>query len=254
MIRCTNADLSASVKSTTYTMSQCKTWYAPEQICLDPNSVDGSFIRKGQHLTLNITNNAISHEVTCSFSPTNDVADVPTPLRCIGGQFNEITLDLTWNLSRMTNNTHIKVEELWYCLENSETNVKPSLIVASGSADFSIMCNSSLGITGAFEDVVTFCTTTESFNTLDGLQINKVELPAYSLETAEPVHGGCTFDSVVNPTFYYRDMYFETTSFPPGDTQNATLARFDAGLSGPGFADFFFYVNKAISGSGIDTV
>jgi hypothetical protein len=242
------------VQSTIYTKSQCKQWYQPEVICIDSDSVDGSFIRKGQHLKLNITNNAISHEITCNFLPTYEVPDLPSPLRCTGGKFNEITLDLTWSLSSNTNSSHVKVEELWYCLENPSTNVHPSLIVASGSTDLSMTCNLSYGITGTSDDIITVCTTTKLSHALDGVQINKVDLPAYSLETAEPVHGGCTFDSIINPTFYYRTMYFETTPFPPNDTKSATLKRFDAGLTGPGFKDFFFYQNKAISGSGIDTV
>lgn len=68
------------------------------------------------------------------------------------------------------------------------------------------------------------------------------------------MHGGCTFDSVVNPTFYYRGMFFQTTPVPAKDPNSVTLSRFTAGLTGPGFADFFFYENKAVSGSGINTV
>jgi hypothetical protein len=79
-------------------------------------------------------------------------------------------------------------------------------------------------------------------------------LPAFSLVTAYPVHGGCTFDSVVNPTWYLRGMFFETNTFPADDPNSATLDRFTTGLTGPGFADYFFYQAEALSGTGVNTV
>lgn len=75
--------------------------------------------------------------------------------------------------------------------------------------------------------------------------------------TAYPVHGGCTFDSVVNPTWYFRGMQFETTEFPADDPDSAMLAGFTVGLTGPGFADYWFYYSDTddiISGTGLDTV
>jgi hypothetical protein len=52
-------------------------------------------------------------------------------------------------------------------------------------------------------------------------------------------------------------MQFKTTEFPADDPNSAMLAGFTTGLTGPGFADYFFYyfdTNNIISGSGLDTV
>lgn len=129
-----------------------------------------------------------------------------------------------------------------------------SVILASGSAPLLLNCESHAGITGTPDDIVTVCTSLASSYTIDGTQVAKQSLPPFSLITAYPIHGGCTFDSVINPTFYYRSMSFTTNRFPANDSNSATLARFSAGLTGPGFADYFFYQNKAIAGSGVDTV
>jgi hypothetical protein len=126
------------------------------------------------------------------------------------------------------------------------------MIVASGSAVIPLKCTSTPGITGAADDIVTICTDPTSSYSIDGKQTAKQTLPPYSLITAYPVHGGCTFDSIINPTFYYRGMFFETNPYPVNDPGSATLKRFSAGLTGPDF-DYFFYENKAISGQGVDT-
>jgi hypothetical protein len=131
---------------------------------------------------------------------------------------------------------------------------RSSVIVASGSTSFRLSCESHIGITGTPDDIITVCNDSSPSYSVDGVQVNKKSLPPFSLVTAYPVHRGCTFDSVVNPTFYYRGMFFETNAFPANNPNSATISRFSAGLSGPGFADFFFYQNKAISGSGINTV
>ncbi|KAF2122998.1 hypothetical protein BDV96DRAFT_639549 [Lophiotrema nucula] len=243
----------AGVEYRNYTKGQCKQWYGEDQICLDPPVTTGTdFVTKGEHLKLNVTNNAISHEVLCSFTPTYYDISIPNPLRCTGGNFNEITLDVRW--SGTAPDFSLKVEELWYCLENPATNANPTVIVASGSTPVPLTCQSYPGITGQADDIVTRCTDPASSHAVDGIQLDKQTLPPYSLVTAYPVHGGCTFDSVVNPTFYYRGMYFHTKPFPANDPDSATLSSFTAGLTGPGFADFFFYENKAISGSGVSTV
>jgi hypothetical protein len=192
-----------------------------------------------------VTNNAISHEVQCVFVPTHTNANFPTPLRCTGGNFNEITLDVTW--TGAAPNFQLKVEEIWYCLENPKSNNSPTIIVATGSAPLALTCESHTGITGEADDIITTCTDTTTSHSLTGAQTAKETLPAFSLVTAYPTHGGCTYDSVVNPTFYYRGMHYEIKA-------DGTLTRFSAGLTGPGFADFFFYENVAISGSGVDTV
>ena len=87
-----------------------------------------------------------------------------------------------------------------------------------------------------------------------GTQTAKETLSEFALVTAYPAHGGCTFDSVINPTWYLRGLFFETNEFPADDPNSATLSRFSCGLTGPGFADYFFYEDDAISGTGIDTV
>jgi hypothetical protein len=244
------ANIDAKVSFKNYTKSQCKQWYSTEEICLD-NS-DGSFLSKGVYLNFNVTNNAIAHEVSCSFTPTYNNYSPPSPLRCTGGKFNEITLDVSWSGTASAFN--LKVEELWYCLENPTKNVNPSVIVASGSTPLALSCKTSTGITGTADDLVTICSDPVPSHNVAGVQTAKQTLPAFSLVTAYPAHGGCTFDSVVNPTWYYRGMFFETNAFPADQPNSATLKRFSAGLTGPGFADFFFYENKAISGVGIDTV
>jgi hypothetical protein len=104
------------------TKGQCKQWYSPDQICLDDNT-GLSFVAKGQYIDLNVTNNAIAHTVRCSFTPTYDNVNIPSVIRCTGGDFNEITLDVSW--SGAAPKFNLKVEELWYCLENPLTNVKP---------------------------------------------------------------------------------------------------------------------------------
>lgn len=101
--------------------SQCKRWYIPEQICIDPS--DGSFERKGEYLALTVRNNAISHDVVCEYVSTATSDTLPAPLRCTGVDFNDITVDIT--LSGTAPNFSLKVEELWYCLENPSTNDKP---------------------------------------------------------------------------------------------------------------------------------
>ncbi|OAG03828.1 uncharacterized protein CC84DRAFT_1249207 [Paraphaeosphaeria sporulosa] len=239
----------SGVEYKNYTKSQCKQWYIPEEICRDNNAQD--FVSKGQYLSLNVTNNAISHTVGCGFTPSYNNYDLPSVLRCTGGNFNEITLDVSW--SGAAPNFNLKVEQLWYCLDNPKANVNPTVIVASGSSAIPLRCTSTPGITGTADDIVTICTDTASSHSIDGKQIAKQKLPPYSLITAYPVHGGCTFDSIINPTFYYRGMFFETNPYPQNNPDSATLKRFTAGLTGPGFKDFFFYQNKAISGQGIKT-
>lgn len=104
-----------------FTKGQCLWWYLEEIICLDnPASI---FEARGVHLKLNVTNNAIDHEVTCSFTPDYINYAPSYPFRCTGGEFNEITLDIT--LTGTVPNLDIKVEEVWCCLENPSTNANP---------------------------------------------------------------------------------------------------------------------------------
>ncbi|KAF2704786.1 hypothetical protein K504DRAFT_506752 [Pleomassaria siparia CBS 279.74] len=202
-------DSAATISFQNYNKGQFKDWYIEDEICR--NGDNGDFIVKGVYLRLNVTNNAISHEVTCSFDPDRGHASLPNPLRCTGGNFNEITLDVTW--TGTAPNFDLKVEELWYCLEKPEANVNPSAIVASGSTSLTLLtCESHTGITGSADDI------------------------------RRQSH-----------ILYYRGIYFEA-NFPATDRNNVSLQQFTAGLTGPGFADFFFYKYKAISGSGVDAI
>ncbi|KAK7967188.1 uncharacterized protein PG986_001465 [Apiospora aurea] len=231
-----------------YPKGQCKQWYLEDRVCLDSNT--GNFTSKGQYLSLNVTNNAIEYEVACSHTPKYNDFDIPSPLRCTGGKFNDITLDVSW--SGTAPDFTLKIEELWYCLENPSTNVEPTVIVASGSEPIALACESHTGITGAADDIITTCTDPVDSHAVAGTQTAKETLPAFSLDTAYPVQGGCTFDSVVSPTFYMRGMFFETTPFE--DPSTAELSRFTCGLTGPGFADYFFYQKAPISGAGVGAV
>ncbi|KAK7216036.1 hypothetical protein V2G26_004039 [Clonostachys chloroleuca] len=231
-----------------YTKGQCKQWYSPDRICLDPVN----FLSKGIYLHLKVTNNAIAHEVACDFTPSYGSSSPPSPLRCTGGEFNEIILDVT--LTGTAPNFDLQIEQLWYCLENPSTNVSPTVITASGNTSLPLECASSAGITGSADDIITTCTDPSSSHSAQGTQDAKNSLPDFSLVTAYPAKGGCTFDSVVNPTWYMRGMFFETNDYPADNPKSATLSRFTCGLTGPGFADYFFYVYEALSGSGIETV
>ncbi|RDL38078.1 Uncharacterized protein BP5553_05511 [Venustampulla echinocandica] len=234
-----------------YTKGQCKEWYIPEQFCLV--QPDTGFKPKGVHLNFKVKNNAIEHEVACSFTPSYEKFLPPSPLRCTGGGFNNITLDVTF--TGQAPNFELKVEELWYCLENPKTNVKPTVIAAAGSTSLQLSCSSTPGITGTPDDIVTICTDPNPSHAVKGAQTAKQTLPEFSLVTADPVHGGCTFDSVVNPTFYMRGLFFETNTFPANDPNSVTLNQFTCGLTGPGFADYFFSSSAPpLSGSGINTV
>lgn len=113
----------AAVTYQNYTTGQCKWWYQPDVICLDPSSTGASGWRsKGIYLNFTVTNQAINYPVSCSFTPSYDTGHVPpSPLRCTGGHFNEITLDVTWSGSAP--NFNLKIEQVWYCLEHPDTNV-----------------------------------------------------------------------------------------------------------------------------------
>jgi hypothetical protein len=115
------ANFSLLVEYKNYIEGQCKLWYLPDQICLDGNG--SGFVSKGQYLSLNITNNKISQTVKCSFTPSYNNYNLPAVLRCTGGDFNEITLDVSW--SGAAPNFNLVVEQLWYCLENPDTNINP---------------------------------------------------------------------------------------------------------------------------------
>jgi hypothetical protein len=92
-------------------------------ICLDPIS----FHPKGVFLNVTVTNKAIEHDITCDLTLSEDPSSVSSgPLRCVGGNFNEIGLDITW--TGTAPDFKITVDQLWYCLENPDTNVKPYVV------------------------------------------------------------------------------------------------------------------------------
>jgi hypothetical protein len=101
-----------------YTKGQCNAWYEPDLICIDPTS---GWASKGMYFSFKVKNNAINYEITCSFIPTYENYLPPSPLRCTGGNFNEITLDVT--ITGTSPNFGLKIEQLWYCLESPSTNV-----------------------------------------------------------------------------------------------------------------------------------
>lgn len=87
------------------------------------DSRTGSFTSKGQYLSLNVTNNAIEYEVGCSHTPKYNDFEITSPLRCTGGKFNEIALEVSW--SGTAPDFTLKIEQLWYCLENPAATVEP---------------------------------------------------------------------------------------------------------------------------------
>lgn len=115
-------------------------------------------------------------------------------------------------------------------------------------------CESHSGITGTPDDIITFCTARATSHAVDGVQVEKKTLEPYSLVTAYPVQGGCTKESIIKPTFYFRKMLFQTKPYSANSPNSVTLSRLTAGLSGPGFTNYFFYDSVPVSGSGINTV
>ncbi|CAI6332236.1 unnamed protein product [Periconia digitata] len=234
-----------TVDSVTYkkvAVGQCKQWYIQDYICLDPI---GDLISKGEYLSLRVKNNGISHEVTCDFKAEYEKYTIPQPLRCTGGEYGQIILDVTW--TGTSPDFNLKVEELWYCIENPTQNSDVSALIATGSTDLKLNCETTPGITGAPDDLITTCNDPSGSHFLVGTQKSKATLPAFSLVTAWPVHGGCTFDSVRNPTWGFRGMRY--WYYP-----NMTFQQYAVGVLGPNF-EFWIYDHGApIRGSGEDAV
>ncbi|ORY02169.1 hypothetical protein BCR34DRAFT_88121 [Clohesyomyces aquaticus] len=244
----------SSVSFRNYTKGQCNSWITPDQICFDGNIYRAPFISKGVYLKLNVTNNAIDHELTCNFDSSHGYYELPAPLRCTGGKFKEITLDVA--LTGTAPNLDLKVEELWYCLEKHEGIVNPAVVIASGIGPLGLTCETYTGITGTTDDIVTNCTAQSGSLVIDGTPIAKKLLPQTSLLTALAVHGGCTYDSIVNPTFIYRTMLVDTR-VPANKPNNYSVQGLSAILAGPGFNYSLSWdssSHKALSESGIDTV
>lgn len=129
-----------------------------------------------------------------------------------------------------------------------------TVLIAMGSTPAQLECATTTGISGTPDDIITTCTDPVKSHSVDGVQTQEQTLPDFSLVTAYPKKGGCTFDSVVNPTWFMRGLFFETTEFPAESPKSATLERFTCGLTGPGFADYFFYTGPTLSGSGVESV
>ena len=104
-----------------YTKGQCRQWYFEDLVCIDPGT---PFQPKGLFLNVTVTNEAIKHTITCGLTLSNNPGSLPSaPTRCVGGQFNEIALDITWRGTAPQ--FDITVDQLWYCLEDPNKNVKP---------------------------------------------------------------------------------------------------------------------------------
>ncbi|PVH95503.1 hypothetical protein DM02DRAFT_675463 [Periconia macrospinosa] len=230
-----------SVAYKKFAKTQCKRWYIEDQVCLDPNY---DWISRGEYLSLRVKNNGISHEVTCNFKAEYGKENLPQPWRCTGGNYGEIILDLTW--TGTAPNFNLKVEELWYCIENPKENSNVTALIATGSTDLKLACETTTGITGTPDDLITSCKDTASHE-LAGSQKSKSTLPAFSLVTAWPAHGGCTFDSVKSPTFGFRGMRY--WYYP-----NLTYHHYAAGVLGPNFEYWIYDSGAPIRGSGEDAV
>ncbi|KAF1980289.1 hypothetical protein BU23DRAFT_562671 [Bimuria novae-zelandiae CBS 107.79] len=187
-------------------------------------SVDNGTILSKYALTTVPAPSSPRDTVKCGCTPSYNNYNLHVVIRCTGGSFNEITLGISW--SGAAPNFKRKVEQLWYCLENPLTNIDPTVIVASGSSDITLSCTSAPGITGFADDIISTCTDPVSSHSVEG--------------------------SIINHTFYYRGMVFET-NYPEHNPDSATLKWSSASLTGPVFKDFYLYENKAISGQGIDT-
>lgn len=148
----------------------------------------------------------------------------------------------------------------WGIPSRQELTVNSSAIIATGDISIELICTTTTGITGTADDFITKCTDPTISHAVDGVQTAKNTLPEFSLVSAYPTSGGCTFDSIINPTWKMRGIFFEATKAPADDPNNVTLIRLTTGLSGPGFDWFWFYifaepvVDPVISGSGIDTL
>jgi hypothetical protein len=127
-------------------------------------------------------------------------------------------------------------------------------IIATGNTSLPLNCSSTTGITDTPDDIITTCIDPAATHAVAAIQTAKQSLPEFSLVTAYPVQGGCTFDSVVSPTWYMRTLYFQTNVYPADDQNSVTLNQFSCGLTGPGFADYSIYTGTALSGSGMNTV
>lgn len=124
----TCADVSSSplwtitdVSFQNYTVDQCIQWYNPGYICLNPGT---PWHAKGQFLNVTVANAALGYSTTCSLTISSDPTSVSSEtVRCEGGDFGEIALDITWTGSQP--DFTITIDQLWYCLEDPTTNAYP---------------------------------------------------------------------------------------------------------------------------------
>ncbi|KAH6847021.1 hypothetical protein B0I37DRAFT_430236 [Chaetomium sp. MPI-CAGE-AT-0009] len=204
-----------------YTQYQCDSYIGP--YCQDLNAHE-----KGLYLSLSLRNHAIDWDVTCDLllpeDPTSPLA--ATPVSCAAGGFNGISVDVTWE--GVAPDFQLQIDSVHYCLENPDINVKPSVIVATGSISVPMTCSSRPGTSGQADDVVTICTDASSSRTIDGKLSKKESEPAFSLVTATPASGGCTVNSLVNPTWRVGYGWFMTRN-------NMSLSEVAINLENPAF-------------------
>lgn len=218
------------------TRTQCKTWYGTI-FCLDPRPPT-EVVYAGLYLNLTVRNEAIQHTLSCDLTMPNATApDVVTPVRCTGGNFNEIALDIS--MAGTQPQITIAVDQMWYCLENPNQNTKPTAILATGAAPITLSCTSKPGIFGTPDDVITTCSQQSGGPlSIKGKLKEKKEQPAYSLVTGPPTSGGCLVTSLVKPEWKITNPSF-STNFAKSTT-NQSLWELGVKLGTPRFEHWFY--------------
>ncbi|KAI0473192.1 hypothetical protein GGR56DRAFT_604082 [Xylariaceae sp. FL0804] len=223
-----------------YTTSQCEQWYEPEVVCITPTT----FIKKGLYLSATVTNGNIEDTVSCDdLTLSDDPTFFPTTtggvlVHCAGGggAFGEIALDLALTGTPPNADFQLTVAQLWYCLEDPATNAAPTAYSALGSSDAPLTCTTAAGITGAADDLITTCTAGEVGVAVDESEVETE--PEFALVTAGPASGGCTAESVVDPTWTFIQTDWQT-SFA-NSTVNQSLWEFGTRFRTPGFSEWWY--------------
>jgi hypothetical protein len=109
------------------------------------------------------------------------------------------------------------------------------VIVATGSDAPPLKCSSAPGITGAADDIITTCTGSTELN---GKLVDQNVLPEFSLVTAPATTGGCTVNSVVDPTWTFGQTSWQTDYAK--STTAESLYEFGTQFTTPGFQYWFY--------------
>jgi hypothetical protein len=110
-------------------------------------------------------------------------------------------------------------------------------ILASGNTQPPLECSSVPGITGAADDIITTCEQSD-VSTLNGSLVNSEIEPEFALVTAPATEGGCTVESVVNPTWTHHQTMWQTNF--ENSTTDQSLELFATKFRTPAF-DYWFY-------------